>query len=360
MTQRSFGIWDGLFLWALLSNLSRPGAADWFHNHRTDPGYQQWRTEAERQAQDNAGLRTRLDELDRQLAARQDQPRDANYLPPGVTPDVALAQEAGGRTPSTGGDDGVPWTLIAVLAGGVVVGWYFWSRRRQSSPAGSGTTGTLQSAGNMLRHKLSGETYAPSRFRVGMTMSFDPTPFILAGTAIKLTAPATDAGSSMLNVAAVGRLQGQGTELTRLYLPDNRGYFQLHVDASGNPDECRFFARIDEVTPADPGEWDVWLNRAEGLIGWPQFQTKDGKLYDRVWSPGPNRIAPVRLTEAVETTQGTQTVDRQTMLYAAPTGVAPPGPQTEYILVSAIKAGSQAWVEIASGIDVNPAMLALS
>ena len=69
--RRSFGIWDGLFLWFMLDNLSRPGYGDFFHNHQDDPGYQQWRAEAERQAADNAELRQKLDALDRQLAEQQ-------------------------------------------------------------------------------------------------------------------------------------------------------------------------------------------------------------------------------------------------------------------------------------------------
>jgi len=47
------------------------------------------------------------------------------------------------------------------------------------------------------------------------------------------------------------------------------------------------------------------------------------------------------------------------MLYGGPTGGPPPAPQTEYILVSAIEATGQAWVEIDAGIDINPAGLTL-
>ena len=48
------------------------------------------------------------------------------------------------------------------------------------------------------------------------------------------------------------------------------------------------------------------------------------------------------------------------MLYAAPTGAAAPAPQTEYVLVAAVEAGGQAWVEVHAGIDVNPAALSLA
>jgi hypothetical protein len=95
------------------------------------------------------------------------------------------------------------------------------------------------------------------------------------------------------------------------------------------------------------------------MIGWPQFQTKDGKLYERVWAPGATRIAPYAMTETIESAEGVQTVRSQSMLYAAPTGLAPPAPQTEYILVVAVEAGAQAWVQVNAGIDINPAALAL-
>ena len=41
------------------------------------------------------------------------------------------------------------------------------------------------------------------------------------------------------------------------------------------------------------------------------------------------------------------------------TGGAAAAPQTEYILVSAIEAEGQAWVEVDAGIDINPAALQL-
>ena len=76
-----FGIWDGLFLWFMLDNLTRPGYGDFFHHHQDDPGYQQWRAEADRLAADNVDLRNKLSALE-QLAAEQDQPRDPNICRP--------------------------------------------------------------------------------------------------------------------------------------------------------------------------------------------------------------------------------------------------------------------------------------
>jgi hypothetical protein len=161
-----------------------------------------------------------------------------------------------------------------------------------------------------------------------------------------------------MSVAAVGR-PNMGS-FVRLHLDDRRGMFQLHLDASGQPDECRYFSLFDEVTPADAGEWDVWLNPQDGLIGWPEFQTKDGKLYQRVWSPSTAKVAPVPITEEISTVESTEPVQQQAMLYGAPTGLPAPAPQTEYILVTAVQRQGQAWVELRAGIDINPATLELS
>lgn len=352
-------MWDGLFLGALLSNLSRPSAGDFFHNNQNDPGYRQWRAEANQQAQDNDDLRQKLAELDRQLAEREGQPRNQGAVPGDIPPEVAKAPPS--RTPESQG--GSAWVWIVVLAGGAGIAYLAWRRRRPSTggtslrlPSGSPAT-PLQSAGAMLRHKLSGEAYTPSKFRVGMTIALDPSPFILAAGSIKVPQPE---GSGQVSVSAVGTVVSGNTELLRLYLPDGRSLVQLHRDAAGDPDECRLFGTIDEITPADPNEWGAWLDQNEGMIGWPVFQTKDGKTYARAWVPGDTRISPRVLTETIESASGTRTVQSRAMLYAAPTGAADPAPTTEYIMVAAVQDGSRAWVEVRAGIDLNPVTLQLA
>ncbi|HEY0835263.1 MAG TPA: DUF2491 family protein, partial [Azospirillum sp.] len=361
-----FGIWDGLFLWFLLDNLTRSGSADFFHNHRDDPGYGQWRAEAERRAQTDAELRAKLDQLDRQLAEKQGQPTDPTYLPPDTPREVAIADsravsadDDASANSESGGFGGVVLILV-LLAGGGVLFMLWRARRRQAlRPAGSAPTpGPLDTAGKMLRGKLSGEAYTPSLFRVGMTLTADPTPFILAGGATKVSAP--EMGGGLVSVEAVGRLTAGGTTLHRLYLPGGQGFFQLHLGADGRPDECRYFSPIDEVSPADAAEWGFWLDPAEGMIGWPEFQTKDGKLYARQWAPGAARVAPRDFAETRTEAGGERTRRLHAMLYAAPTGAQSPAPETEYVLVAAVEDAGQAWVEVHAGIDVNPATLSLA
>lgn len=359
----SFGIWDALFLWFMLDTLSRPGHAEFFHNQQNDPGYKQWREEAERQAQDNAELRAKLDQLDRELAERKEQPRDPNYLPPDASPNIALAErDATSPARRAPAEDGSALLMPLAIGGGTLLLLWFWRRRIETqirTRSGGGSTMTpLGTATNILRRKITGEGYTPSLFRVGMTVTIDPTPFILATGATKVPVPPSSGGNLLVSVQTIGTLR-DGVTLYRLYL-DERRFFQLHLDQAGIPDECRYFGRIDEVEPASPEDWAFWIDEREGMIGWPEFQTKDGKLYSRVWAPGEGRIPPQHFTETREDVRGTRTFRHEAMLYAAPTGAAAPAPETEYVLVDMVESEGSAWIEILAGIDVNPAALSLS
>ncbi|MGD9615336.1 MAG: DUF2491 family protein [Alphaproteobacteria bacterium] len=333
--RRSFGtgVVTGVALWAALNALmSSPSYAEYFHAHRNDPTYREWRQEAERVAARDPEVAARLAELDRRLAQL-----DATPGSTGGGPAVA-------REPASPPEDGFSlWGILFVVGGAVVLFWLW--RRRASHPRASAASTPPGLAGS-----------AESRFRVGMVLPVDPTPFVLAAGLTKIQPPDE---SGTISVEAVGLLRYGNVLLHRLYLPGGRAFFQLHLGADGRPDECRYFSFLDEIAPADPQEWGFWLDQREGLIGWPTFETKDGKLYGRVWSPGQTRIAPRQIEE---TRQYVDRVERrllQAMLYGAPTGGAAAASQTEYILVSAIEAEGQAWIEVDAGIDINPAALQL-
>jgi hypothetical protein len=316
-------------LWAALNSLSSPGSAEYFHNYQHDPGYVQWRREADREAGHNPAVAAKLDQLDTQLAQMEGQPRNPSAGTP-VRP-----------SPAPAGGSGFIWPVLFL---GIVFLLLLWLWRRHMAqpvvaPAAPGLAGS-----------------AATRFRVGMTMPVDPSPFVLAAG---LTKVQPLEGSGMISVEVVGLLREGSVLLHRLYLPGGKAFFQFHLGADGQPDECRYFSRLDEVTPADNQEWGLWLDPAEGMIGWPSFQTKDGKMYGRVWAPSDSRVPPRKMGETLQFVDHVEQRQLQMMLYGGPTGGAPPAPQTEYILVSAIEATGQAWVEIDAGIDINPAALTL-
>ncbi len=326
---RRFGVWDGLMLWSLLNSLSTPGHADFFHNNEKSPAYQQWRAEAQRAAAADPAVQSRLAELDQRLAQMQGQPRKLGTPPP----------------PAARSGSGWTMTSVIVLLLMVAVFMALWYWRRQMNPTAAIPNAPTALGGSSLM-----------RFRVGMTIPVDPSPFILADGVTKIK-PLDDGG--MISVEAVSVLMDGTIPLNRLYLPGRAAFFQLHLGADGNPDECRYFSRIDQITPASQEEWGAWLDPAQGMIGWPQFQTKDGKLYDRAWAPGGERVEPRALVETIQDLKGTSNRKLASMLYVGSTGVASPAPEHEYILVTAVDEGGQAWVDIHAGIDINPAALTL-
>jgi hypothetical protein len=303
--------------WAMLAALSAADRAAYFRQSQDDPAYQQWRQQAVR----DPGTASRL-------AALGDQPAGE----PGNA-------SATGAAPSSGSS----FVWVVVFIGGAVFVLLWFARRRAAT-----NPGAVAPAG------LTGST--TTRFRVGQTIPLDPAPFLLAGGVTKVIPP-TESGT--ISVEAVGLLEDVGVHLNRLYLPGRTTFFQLHLGGDGAPDECRYFSRLDQVQPASQSEWGEWLDPAQGMIGWPAFQTKDGMTYDRAWAPGSTKIPPRQQTETVQTLGGVTQRQLQAMLYARATGAAPPAPSTEYALVAAVQDGGQAWVEILAGIDINPASLSL-
>lgn len=369
----SFGAWDAVFMWTMLSNLNRPGNAEFFRNQQDDPGYRQWRAEAERLSAQNADVRRQLNELDRQVSGRQAEPRDPAYLPPGVPREVALAApvtqraQPSARAPSVteasseGGGGGSLLGILfflAIIGGLGFLAWrHFGNRQGSGSVARSESMASVATAAGILRHKATGEGSTPHRFRVGMAIEIDPTPFLLAQGMTKVVLPEGLESGGLTNVEAVGRFGGEG-DFARLHLDDDH-MLEVHVDSKGTPDECRYFSVIDIVTPADADEWKVWLESREGMIGWSEFQTHDGKSYARVWEPGPQWVKPRLRREEIATVDGSRTVTQRSMLYAAPTGAAAPAPEAEFILITAVEDGATARVEIRAGIEINVASISI-
>jgi len=91
----SFGIWHAATLWLVLDRLTQPNYYSMAYHHRSDPGFTQWRQEADRLALENRELRGKLDRLDQQVEKMEAAgvPKNPEYLPEGMPPEVALAPE---------------------------------------------------------------------------------------------------------------------------------------------------------------------------------------------------------------------------------------------------------------------------
>jgi hypothetical protein len=246
----------------MLGALSASDRTAYFQQSQVNPAYQQWHQQAARDPATAA-----------RLAALGDQ---------------ATAPGAAGTTAAAAsGGSGIVWVVLFIGVAGFLLLWLARRRAAGSRPAAATPPGLAGSAA--------------TRFRVGQTIPLDPAAFLLAAGATKVQPPT---GSGMISVEAVGLLEDAGVQLNRLYLPGRTAFFQLHLGADGAPDECRYFSRLDEVHPASQAEWGEWLDPAQGMIGWPAFQTKDGKTYDRAWAPGQTRIAPRQQVETIQALGG--------------------------------------------------------
>jgi hypothetical protein len=159
---------------------------------------------------------------------------------------------------SPGGSDDV---IIVVFLGSAVLVGLWLLRRRAAGVAGAGPMGTARgpSSGPAPPPGLSGS--AASRFRVGMTIPVDPSPFLLAAGVTKVKPPEA---SGMISVEALGLITDGGVSLHRLYVPGRQAFFMLHLGTDGAPDESRYFTLLDQITPASRDEWGFWLDQARG------------------------------------------------------------------------------------------------
>ena len=92
-TSSSFGMWDTIFLYSMMSNMNNNNASRFAHNHQNDTDYQQWRREADRLSQDNAELRAQLAQLDSGKTKYKGQSVNADWIPKGIDADIAMSQE---------------------------------------------------------------------------------------------------------------------------------------------------------------------------------------------------------------------------------------------------------------------------
>jgi hypothetical protein len=222
-------MWDAAFLWYLLDTLSQPGHAEFFHHHRDDPGYAEWRAQANRLAGQDPLLRDKLAALDVRLEGLRDEPRSPDYLPPDTPAEVALATEPGERDSDSG------WGSLLLLGLVGIVLYSGWRRLFIGwRPREAGGSTPVQGGASPDRGR-SDKSYTPRWFRVGMTLPVDPAPFILAADTTHVRAPEAATRSGLLSIETVSEVETDGARWHRLYLPGGHDFFQAHLDDRISP-----------------------------------------------------------------------------------------------------------------------------
>ncbi len=138
----------------------------------------------------------------------------------------------------------------------------------------------------------------PLKIRLGSTIRFDASLFILAGDDLKMAVPASDCV-----VAAAGSYLLGHSKYYTFYVKDTEDvewFLQLGLERSMAVGSAMLYQTIDEAYPETAEDWDLWLNEETGLIGFKDFQTPDGMTYQRLWKQeGPDYAAPWCYDESV-------------------------------------------------------------
>jgi TRAP transporter TAXI family solute receptor len=143
----SYGVFDTMFMfWMLDSMHTNAEARAMAHNYRNDPGYQQWRRDADKQADTNAELKAKLASMDAEMAKLKDQPVNPNYVPKGIPSEAIVAPQAMmAKTPAT---------APLVFASGQKSGKYFMFAEALKGNANTVGVKVEATAGSMENLKL--------------------------------------------------------------------------------------------------------------------------------------------------------------------------------------------------------------
>jgi hypothetical protein len=224
---------------------------------------------------------------------------------------------------------------------------------------------SLKALGNLVAEHFRKEGYTHDLLRVGMSVTVDPTPFLLAEGRLPIKSPETGGPLAIDRIGTLTAADG-GTVLDRLYLPgDDESFLQIAID-QGLVSECRYFAQIDEILPASPEEWRFWIDPAAGLIGQPAFPSPvEQTQYLRAWARGAGHVSGIAFDETIRTidtkgTPGSETRTHFAMLYGLDTGLSAPAPTEKWILVSHIRDGDEEWIAVHGGVTLNPSTLGIA
>ena len=202
----------------------------------------------------------------------------------------------------------------------------------------------------------------PFDIRIGSSISFDQTPFILYGDKMKITSP----GKECI-VAAYGKIELAGSVIHRFYLYENQdkentSFLQIVVDMHDSNDnfqeitECRLFKIEDEIFPQSEEEWGFWLDEKDGYIGWHSFEDKSGNVYEIAWADDDNadRSEPVYFSETLyidKYGENISVIDNTAMLYGRM--IDEDNDIAELAFISAEESGNDSgFIRIYIGIDI--------
>lgn len=203
----------------------------------------------------------------------------------------------------------------------------------------------------------------PFNIFVGSTLVVSEIPFLLGADQLTIKHPE---GENIVH--AFSKTAFDSSLMYRFYVgmgSDAEHVIQIITGEKGVVEEFRLFRTYAEVFPESENEWDFWIGEADGSIGLKQFQDRDGKLFERLWSRSDDpRVAPVQFNETINLDRYGQdyiNVKHGAMLYGRVAVETQELSLNEYMLLSFEAHGEKDnKIHIMSGIDLEKSYLTVN
>ena len=198
----------------------------------------------------------------------------------------------------------------------------------------------------------------PLGFRLGGLVTLDQSDFIIHRDKLQFKSP----GQEHV-VKAWGEYEIHGNKFYRFYLLGKENEAESVIEVAmvdGIVSELKMLQNFDEIVPETADDWDVWLNKDDGLIGDEIFEVVENEdteeeeviTYHNQWGDG--RIAPVSFTETLYLDKygdNTEQVETTGILFGRP--INEDELAVEYLMVGQEENDENAWIRMLIGINIG-------
>ncbi|KXV02213.1 hypothetical protein AD929_03690 [Gluconobacter potus] len=275
------------------------------------------------------------------------QPAPAPAAPP-VT-QAATSVPAPAVAPAHHHGHPVFWTFMVLLIIAVIACVLFFRRNRLARNMASEATDSIKDKVASVMKPAEEPIKAPLGLTPGTAVTFGAEVRAACLSDDSLFPSMPDNG---VTVDSVGTMTIAGRKVVRAYLSDEASFIQLVMgDDADVPEEAVLYTTVMRNTPDRDGlKW--LLDEGTGKIGAPTFEvsTADGAVsFQREWSSDVSgRVSPVRTTETIKATDGSEEVSYQMMAYGRTTSQGP-----EHLMVELASNESQSELNVNVGTDLT-------
>lgn len=200
----------------------------------------------------------------------------------------------------------------------------------------------------------------PLGFRLGAIVTLDQSDFIINRDKLAFESPGEEH-----YVKAWSEFQIQDTKFYRFYLLGKENEAQSIIEVAmidGKAEDVKLLQNEVEIMPETSDDWDIWLNKDNGMIGDHVFSSFENEGtpeetsidYFNQWGEEGQRINPIQFTEKIFLDRygdNTEEVITTGCLYARP--ISEDEETVEYMMVGQEEMDEDAYVRVLIGVNIG-------